>query len=242
MTTQSSVLDEPTNPSAGNGEPHSTEGSAGIAASPAFPASSLVPVHPSSQPPSLPRQSGVNSTTRPKETADEFGNPVGDAERESARLQAAISSEESKRATVGYISGALGVTSVIAVLVYSTWSINETVDKYVLDRGFLNPLTPQAAWLVLASIIVHGVVSVAAVYFGYSMLKASERLFVPQRLLKDVKDVELVRAVLGIDAPTDAIAGKLKTMSSEANALLKAISELVRAAQGGSGTNEKRGE
>lgn len=171
---------------------------------------------------------------------DEFGLPPGAAEEENAKLQAAIRSEEDKRATAGYLTGFLGAATVVGVLIYSTLSINEAVDKYIDALKHFNSLPPQVIWIVFASIVVHGVVSVAAVYFGYSMLRAFERLLVPQRLLKDVKDVELVRAILGIDAPTDAIAGKIKSMSSEANALLKAISELVRAAQGGGGTEKKK--
>jgi hypothetical protein len=91
----------------------------------------------------------------------------------------------------------------------------------------------HGVWVVLAGIAVHGIISVAAVYFGYSLLKAAERMFVPERIMKDSKDVDLVRALLGMNAPTDALAGKFKSISATTLPLLKWMTELAKALRGG---------
>jgi len=41
------------------------------------------------------------------------------------------------------------------------------------------------------------------VYLGYSLFRAAERMFIPRWLLQaqDTRDVDVIRAILGIDTP-----------------------------------------
>ena len=91
--------------------------------------------------------------------------------------------------------------------------------------------------IVIASMIAHAIVSIAAVYFGYTMLRAAERLFVPQRLLRDKQDVEVIRAILGIDTPSNAIASQAK---AGANEIVELVGKLSRAMRGGNDKDDSK--
>ncbi|WP_437654706.1 hypothetical protein [Sorangium sp. So ce1182] len=175
------------------------------------------------------------------EPVDEFEVPVAEAKQTAARLKSFIAKEDLKRAVAGFSAGVAGLVAVFVILTRSTRAIDETIDKVIGPVG-QNPKTlpEHGVWVVLAGIAVHGIISVAAVYFGYSLLKAAERMFVPERIMKDSKDVELVRALLGMNAPTDAIAGKFRSMSATTLPLMKSMTELAKALRGDSADKEDK--
>jgi hypothetical protein len=57
--------------------------------------------------------------------------------------------------------------------------------------------------LMFAQLAVHAIVTLALVYLGYSLFRAAERMFIPRWLLQaqDTRDVDVIRAILGIDTP-----------------------------------------
>jgi len=81
--------------------------------------------------------------------------------------------------------------------------------------------------LFLATLAVQAIVSVAAVYFAYTMLKVAERLSLPPRLLRDAKDVELVRAILGIDTPAKAATDQIKSVAEQMSVMAKPLAEIT---------------
>ncbi|WP_438014954.1 hypothetical protein WMF18_29220 [Sorangium sp. So ce315] len=164
------------------------------------------------------------------EPVDEFEVSVAEAKKEAELLQTTIAHDDPKRTYAGYAAGLTGLATVIGVLLYSTWAIDSAIEKAIGDVGKAPKALPDHGILVLlVGIAVHGVISLAAVYFGYSLLKAAERLFVPERIMKDSKDVELVRALLGMNAPTDALAGRFRSISASTLPILRSMTELAKA-------------
>jgi len=106
--------------------------------------------------------------------------------------------EGAMRRRIGWVLGGIGIVVVIVAIIVALCAINN------------NPSIP--------SMVAHAVISLGAVWFGYQMLRAAERMFVPQRLLRggDSKtDVELVRALTGINAPTSAALEQSMKMAGE---------------------------
>ncbi len=160
---------------------------------------------------------------------DEFDQPVAVTIGVADELNKEVRSEASLRRWAGTIAGILGTVIVTVVLLYSTFAIDDIAAK-------VKPETERVVFLLL---IVHGVISIAAVYFGYSMLRVSERMFVPRRLLNDAKDVEVIRAILGVSTPARAVAAQLRAASGEVQALAKTATEVIKAAHGDSAKDGK---
>lgn len=76
----------------------------------------------------------------------------------------------------------------------------------------------------IARLVAHSVVSVALVFFGYTLLRAAERMFIPRFLLTGEDPVETVRAILGIDTPLRAALREVKELTKGVGTFMKAAS------------------
>jgi hypothetical protein len=131
------------------------------------------------------------------------------------------------RRSAGIWFAVTGCLVIGSAIVWAEMSIDAAIGRVIGTQA--DKLTAASTERLLFAILaVQAIVSVAAVYFGYSMLRAAERLFVPQRLLTDSKDVELVRAILGIDTPAKAAADQLKNVAEQMSAMAKPMGEIVK--------------
>src|SRR5262249_10263238 len=93
-----------------------------------------------------------------------------------------IWSEANNRRWVGRVTGLAVIVLVAAIIVYALWSLDRLLPA-ILARE-------SDRLIVIVALVAHAIVSVAAVYFGYSMLRIAERMFLPRRLFLHTKDVE----------------------------------------------------
>lgn len=137
-------------------------------------------------------------------------------------IQDEIRSEMLVRRITAAVVAVVGAGTIIKVMLIAVSGINEVL-KAEAPGGH--------EYIRVVAMGAHAVISVAAVWFGYQMLRAAERLMVPRRFLANSTDVELLRALLGISAPTTALADQVKLMATTATDLIKASSEAVKAVQ-----------
>lgn len=85
--------------------------------------------------------------------------------------------------------------------------------------------TPTAVAIIV--FVERGLLSVAGVLFGYSMLRVAERMLVPWHLTKDSSHVELVRILIGEDSPARAVVRAAKESAAIAGGLVRDAAALV---------------
>jgi hypothetical protein len=112
------------------------------------------------------------------------------------------------RRTTGIILTGLGIADVGAVLYSASHNLPDLAK------------TTTDSTIAIALLSAHGVLGVAAIFFGYQLLKMAERLFVPKFVLEG-KDVEVIRALTGVDHPTKFALDHVKNLVE----LLKAVKE-----------------
>ena len=157
----------------------------------------------------------LNSAPVPPLPSPSLPRPMeGDNGHDLARE---IAKEASSRRSAGWAMGIVGLVVVVVVLMWAVCNVNAVIQE-----------KDVSAYLMIIAMSAHAVISIAAVWFGYQMLRAAERMFVPQRLMNDSKDVEVLRALIGITAPTTAAADQLKaltTITGDFPSLIKALGE-----------------
>jgi hypothetical protein len=116
---------------------------------------------------------------------------------------------EHRRRHLGYALGGISISGMVALIVFAFWSLHRLIEppKDVLGERFV--------WVVVAG---HSVVTVAAAFFAYQMLKAAERLIFPAWWAKSSR--KLMAAMLGIKDPLSASA---KTVQQ----LIKLVEKLI---------------
>jgi hypothetical protein len=136
-----------------------------------------------------------------------------------------ISGVEKQRNLLGWSFLALGLLAILVAL-YLAWVGIEHVKFDVANE------VPQSIErLAYAHLAVHAIVTIALVYLGYSLVRAAERMFVPRWLLQatDERDVEVIKAILGVDSPGKAI---VKLTKSTLEAIGEVIGPIVGAVRG----------
>jgi len=172
------------------------------------------------------------TSEQPPDSGEHLSDPnppreeTGTVDRSAALLRR-ISLDGRGRVIAACAAGTVGPWVVWHVLSTSTQAI---------ERLAQSPVPAGAERVIIASMAAHAVVSVATVFFGYTMIRAAERLLVPKRLLQDKQDVEVIRAILGIDTPTNTIASQVKAATNET---VDVITKVLRAARGAKDTDEK---
>lgn len=146
---------------------------------------------------------------------------------ESAKLQPSQDDSETIRAEAegrkcfATIFSGVGLFTIVLSLILASCRIDRFVTMEIHDE--------LHARLSEIGLVVHGVISVAAIYFAYEMLRAAERLLIPRRLYGDAKDAEVIQALTGVRAPSRFIARQVKTMLAEVAAVVKTASHVARA-------------
>jgi hypothetical protein len=123
------------------------------------------------------------------------------------------------RRGAGGCIGVIGIAVVAYVVVSAIGHVNDAISRAPEGKEYL----------AIVAVAAHTVISLGAVWFGYQMLRAAERMFVPRRFLSDAKDVEVLRALIGINAPTTAAADQLKVLLGDTP--IKSLVELIKAAR-----------
>jgi hypothetical protein len=129
-----------------------------------------------------------------------------------------VGKEAASRRTIGWSLGCVGLLVVVIIICAAFWALH----------GIASRIPDSAPYLIMVAMVAHAIISLGAIWFGYQMLRAAERMFVPQRLLKggDSKtDVELVRALTGISAPTTAALEQGLKMTGD---LIKTVGEATK--------------
>ena len=106
-----------------------------------------------------------------------------------------------RAATTRFVLGCILMVGGTAIVLSAIWVGSSSIDSV----AYISPVTPPKepsvdyhfAYLKFAA---HAVVTVTAVLFGYSMIRASERMFIPRWLLRE-GEVEVIRALLGFESP-----------------------------------------
>lgn len=84
----------------------------------------------------------------------------------------------------------------------------------VSEADLSTPATTLELHWRIAKLVAHAAVAIALIYLGYAAIRAGERMLLPRWLLQDAKDVELVRALLGIDSPLKTVLKEVKDLLS----------------------------
>jgi hypothetical protein len=75
--------------------------------------------------------------------------------------------------------------------------------------------------------VERGLLSLAAILFGYSLLRTAERMLIPRHLFQDSSHVELVRILIGEDHPARAMLKAAKESVALAGGLMRDAAALV---------------
>lgn len=119
---------------------------------------------------------------------------------------------ETFRRRLGYGLGLVSILLMVGLVGFSFWSLHSYLQKPT--NGFEEHFT----WLLVAG---HAVITVAAAFFSYQLLRASERLSIPAWWAKG--DSRLMGAMLGIESPiSKAMKAAEKLVSTTAKAVSKA--------------------
>lgn len=157
-----------------------------------------------------------------------LGAPPEHLDPTSPRFFDAAVKEAAWRRSLGIGLGVLGLTTVGFILWHSMGSVGTVLTdilKVSKDSASIDGARERIAWFAIG---VHSILSIAAVFFGYSLLRAAERLLIPRHLLYEKKDVEVIRALLGMSTPANAIMTQAKAFATEALTLLKGAVDVVR--------------
>lgn len=133
----------------------------------------------------LPRQDAADSEMVLKE------RPTPSSTVRAEEKPTDISNMQTQRIWMGRLLMAVGVIVVMLILGWAAYHIGE---------WFKDP--PNGEWTfyaALVKLIAHGIVSGAAAWFGYQLVKAGERMMLPLDLADDAKDL------LGTSSPLKQI-------------------------------------
>lgn len=127
------------------------------------------------------------------------------------------------RRQIGIAFAIVGLIAIVGTIVFAIYGLVDLVTK---AAGI-------SLYVFIGLLVAHSVVSVAIVWFAYQALRAAERMFVPRRLMGDAKNVDVIRALVGIDAPTTAATKQIEEASKPLLEVVKAFAEIVGNVQSG---------
>jgi hypothetical protein len=152
-------------------------------------------------------------------TGDLEGKKPAEAQGEKAH------DEIERRHRLGYYSAAFGALVISGTLIWSIYSVNWPIANFFDARMEIDSAKER---VIFATIGAHAIITVAAVYFGYTMLRLSERMFLPRHLLHDESTVGVVKALLGVSTPAKAAADGAKQAAESLATVLKPLVELTK--------------
>lgn len=130
-----------------------------------------------------------------------------------------VKKQKDLREVAAIVCGILSFVVVIGVIVTS---------YYTTHTLLISP--PQNNQVLLIILVSRVVLSGTLLGFAYFLLKMTERLLVPQRLMKDAKDAELIKVLLGQqNARIKPITYYLETISKYTPTMLKSVVEVLQA-------------
>lgn len=140
-----------------------------------------------------------------------------------------VRTDVTARYCLGRIAGGIGCLVIMGVLIWAGCHANDVIDKVSAQKDTMTPAMEISIWV---SIGAHAAISIAAIYFGYSMLRLAERMLLPRHLLHDETKVNVVRALLGVKTPAESAVDGVKQISENLSTILKPIAELARVVLG----------
>ena len=172
---------------------------------------------------------GDTPSRPPVQTAPEDGPGTASGVHASAKLSPktddddveAIRTEATHRK---WFALALAIVGTCAVGC-SLWNAGKRIDAFVA----MDIRDDLHARLAEIGMVGHAVISVAAMYFAYEMLRAAERLLIPRRLYGEAKDADVIQALTGVRAPSRFIARQVKAMLAEVSAVVKTAAHVTNA-------------
>lgn len=125
------------------------------------------------------------------------------------------------RRRLGYGIGALGILTVLGVGGYNLWCLHKLAEmgNWTMPLGYL-------------AFVVGGHVAITLVlgYFGYVMLRASERLIIPYQWVEEMP--EATRMMLGMTDPASSGAKALEKSAESLGVVLKPVADLLKVVNG----------
>lgn len=132
-----------------------------------------------------------------------------------------------KRHTFGTWSGVFGGAVILIVLGWTALHAGEGL-KDIREAARDDKLSAAVERTVWISIGAHTLVAIAGVFFGYQLIRLAERMFVPRRLLEDVRQLEVVKALVGVDTPVKAAADGMKDIAENLAAVAKPLVDVLK--------------
>lgn len=173
-------------------------------------------------------ESEVSSETRHVDVAVPSGEATSDVlskqeSHDETKVDASeVASETKARRNAAHAISLAGAFVVATCLILGSCSISAIVnDEKELSKTLGSQLIPVTA------IIVRGVITVAAILFGYEAMRAAERLLLPRRLFSDPKGAEIIQALTGMRAPSKFVAKQVRDVLGEFGAIVKTLTEAI---------------
>ncbi len=150
-----------------------------------------------------------------------------------------VTADTDRRQYFGVAAGILGSGVILAVLAWTGFHIGDPVDA-IKNNQAVAAAIEHVVWF---SIAAHTIIAVAAIFFGYQMLRLAERMFVPRHLLADETTLQVVQALVGVSSPAKAAVDTARQVAEDFAAIAKPVVELskplVEVAKAVSGTDKK---
>ena len=73
-------------------------------------------------------------------------------------------------------------------------------------------------WIYAIRMLAEALVSIALIFFGYQLLRVAERMLAPPSLLTR-DNIEVLRALIGIETPADGASRIIKSATDLANSI-----------------------
>lgn len=140
-------------------------------------------------------------------------DPAATAEGQGGELSNALERLQSFRKWVGGVACVLAV-GIVAVVLRGASHTTPTLAGLKEAEGI-------DLWLFLISMSLHAVISVAAVWFAYQLLRFGERMFLPLGYLPHAK------SLLGVDGPAEAAPKAVRALFKEFSEMCAPIIKAV---------------
>ncbi|MDO9020532.1 MAG: hypothetical protein Q8S73_36745 [Deltaproteobacteria bacterium] len=76
----------------------------------------------------------------------------------------------------------------------------------------------HGVWIYAIRMLAEALVSIALIFFGYQLLRVAERMLAPPSLLTR-DNIEVLRALIGIETPADGASRIIKSATDLANSI-----------------------
>lgn len=142
-----------------------------------------------------------------------------------------------RRRLIGYGVGVIGfgIVATMAMIAFDQLSHEDISMLARLGQGG----NKAAVYLFAIKMTGEAIVSIALVFFAYQTLKTAERMVLPPWWVTK-ENIELLKAMLGIDSPVDGAGRVLKGAADTLQAAAKSVTDTVSAVQGEKKKDDKK--